>query len=105
MSAITSVRSAYFLPMRGMTAIAARGSTGCGVGSFSLAANSGLVVPQWQRIEDEIDAAFNFARAYFVNVMEAQTESGVVARMMSSRSLAKPNRSQTLPGLSQARAK
>jgi hypothetical protein len=52
-----------------------------------------------------IDAAFNFAWSYFVNVMEAQTESGVVAQTMSSRSLAKPSRSQILPGLSQAQAK
>ena len=52
-----------------------------------------------------MDAAFIFAGSDFVNVMEAQTESGVVARMMSSRSLAKPSRSQILPGLSQAQAK
>jgi hypothetical protein len=53
----------------------------------------------------QIDAAFILAWSYFVNVMEDQTESGVVARMMSSRSLAKPSRSQILPELSQAQAK
>ena len=37
--------------------------------------------------------------------MEVQTENGVVARMMFSRSLAKPSQSQTLPGLYQAQAK
>jgi hypothetical protein len=50
-------------------------------------------------------AAFIFAGLDFVNVMEAQTESSVVARMMFSRSLAKPSRSQILPGLYQAQAK
>ena len=54
---------------------------------------------------DWIDTALNFAWSYFVNVLEAQTESGAVARMMSSRSLAKPSRSQILPGLFQAQAK
>jgi hypothetical protein len=53
-------------------------------------------------IRDQIKAAFIFAGSDFVNMMEAQTESGVVARMMSSRSLAKPSQSQILHGLSQA---
>jgi hypothetical protein len=55
--------------------------------------------------QNDSSAAFIFAGSDFVNVMEAQTESGVVARMMSSRSLAKPSRSQTLPRLCQAQAK
>jgi hypothetical protein len=56
-------------------------------------------------IKNDSSAAFIFAESDFVNAMEAQTESGVVARMMSSRSLAKPSRSQILPGLYQAQAK
>ena len=68
----------------------------------------GLGVPQpteWRGIGNQIKAAMIFTGSDFVNVMEAQIESGVVARMMSSRSLAKPSRSQILPRLFQAQAK
>src|SRR6266487_6453967 len=74
------------------------------VASFVVTANHSIVRPavtlrvvdcgEWQRIENQIKAAVIFTGSDFVNVMEAQIESGVVARMMSSRSLAKPSRSQ-----------
>jgi hypothetical protein len=59
----------------------------------------------WQRFGNQIEAMFTFARVYFVNFLEVQTESVVVVRKMFSRSLAKPSRSRILPRISQAQAK